>query len=432
MTSEKVDISPKQDGGVLKRIITAGQGIAKPVTGTTVKVHYVGTLENGTKFDSSRDRSSQFEFVLGRGQVIKGWDVGIATMTKGEVAEFTIRSDFGYGDAGSPPKIPGGATLIFEVELFEWTAEDISPDKDGSILRTIIVEGSKNANPNDTSEVTAHIVGIHNGKEFYNREVTFSIGEGSEEHLPEGVDRALRRFQLNEKSKIELRGARFTYGNNPPAGTDIPPNATLEFTIFLKSFEKVPATWEMSTEQKLEAAQIAKERGTTFFQKGNLRLAYNKYKRIEDVLEYEKSADEEAKQKRSALLLSAYLNLSLVTSKQNEQLECIKWCDKALEISPENVKALYRKASAMFTFSDIREALEVFEKIVAIEPENKAAAQQILVCKAKLREQNERDKKRYKNLFSKISDNTTTSDDKETVIFDDQVASTSSDSTTTA
>nr|1R9H_A Chain A, FK506 Binding protein family [Caenorhabditis elegans] len=135
MSGEKIDITPKKDGGVLKLIKKEGQGVVKPTTGTTVKVHYVGTLENGTKFDSSRDRGDQFSFNLGRGNVIKGWDLGVATMTKGEVAEFTIRSDYGYGDAGSPPKIPGGATLIFEVELFEWSAEDISPDRDGTILR---------------------------------------------------------------------------------------------------------------------------------------------------------------------------------------------------------------------------------------------------------------------------------------------------------
>ncbi|CAB3397489.1 unnamed protein product [Caenorhabditis bovis] len=403
--SEAIDITPKQDGGVLKKVIRSGEGIAKPTTGTTVKVHYVGTLQSdGSMFDSSRDRGERFSFVLGRGQVIKGWDIGVATMTQGELAEFTIRSDYGYGDSGSPPKIPGGATLVFEVELFGWSAEDISPEKDGSILRTIIVEGCKNTNPNDTSKVNAHIVGTHNGKEFYNRDVEFCIGEGLEEHLPEGVDRALRRFQLGEKSKIEISGSRFTYGNSPPPGTDLPPNAPLEFTIFLKNFEKVPATWEMTAEQKLEAAKSAKERGTMFLQKGNLRLAYNKYKRMEDVLEYERTTDPEQKEQRSALLLSCYLNLSLVTSKQNEQLECVKWCDKALEIAPKNVKALYRKAGALFVIGEIRDAMKLYETVVEIEPDNKAAVQQILNCKTKLREQNERDKKRFKNLFGKIAD----------------------------
>uniref|UniRef100_A0A8R1HV93 peptidylprolyl isomerase n=2 Tax=Caenorhabditis japonica TaxID=281687 RepID=A0A8R1HV93_CAEJA len=430
--AEKIDITPKQDGGVLKLIKKEGQGIVKPSTGTTVKVHYVGTLEDGTKFDSSRDRGDQFTFNLGRGNVIKGWDVGVATMTKGEVAEFTIRSDYGYGDAGSLPKIPGGATLVFEVELFDWSAEDISPDRDGSILRTIIVEGSKNSFPSDTSNVSAHIVGTYNGTEFYNRDVNFCIGEGSEENLPEGVERALRRFQLGEKSKIELKGQKYTYGNSPPAGTNIPANAPLEFTIFLKEFEKVPATWEMTAEEKLAAAKAAKDRGTIFLQKGNLKLAFNKYKRAEEVLEYEKSTDPEMVKEREVILTGAYLNLSLVCSKQNEQLECIKWCDKVLETKPDNVKALYRKATALLATSETREAVKLFEKIVEVEPENKAAAQQIIVCKKTLREQNERDKKRYKNLFAKISD---VDEDKQTKTVEDEdeiVASTSGSSISNA
>uniref|UniRef100_A0A1I7V2Q9 peptidylprolyl isomerase n=1 Tax=Caenorhabditis tropicalis TaxID=1561998 RepID=A0A1I7V2Q9_9PELO len=433
MAENKIDITPKKDGGVLKVIKKEGQGLAKPTTGTTVKVHYVGSLEDGKKFDSSRDRGDQFTFNLGRGNVIKGWDLGVATMTKGEVAEFTIRSDYGYGDVGSPPKIPGGATLIFEVKLFEWSAEDISPDRDGTILRTVIVEGSKNSFPNDTSKVVAHCVGTYRGKEFYNQEVTFHIGEGSEVGLPEGVERALRRFQLGEKSKIEIRGHKYTYGAHPPERTDIPINAPLEFTIFLKEFEKVPATWEMTADEKLEAAKKAKDRGTMYLQKGNYRLAYNKYKRAEEVLEYEKSTDPEKMKERQAILNGAYLNLSLVCTKQNENLECIKWCNKVLETSPDNVKALYRKASALLTMSEVREAIKLFEHIVQVEPENKAAAQQIITCKNTIRDQNAKDKKRFKNLFAKISDEGSEEKPTNTVEDEDEiVASTSGSSNSNA
>jgi len=91
-----------------------------PPVGAKVKVHYTGTLADGSKFDSSRDRPGFFEFDVGVGSVIKGWDEGICTMKKGELAVFTCRHDYAYGAHGSPPKIPGGATLTFEVELFSW------------------------------------------------------------------------------------------------------------------------------------------------------------------------------------------------------------------------------------------------------------------------------------------------------------------------
>jgi FKBP-type peptidyl-prolyl cis-trans isomerase len=96
--------------------ITAGTGRA-PQAGQRVSVHYTGWLTDGTKFDSSRDRGQPFEFVLGRGQVIAGWDQGVARMTIGEKARLTIPPDLGYGERGAGGVIPPNATLIFEVEV---------------------------------------------------------------------------------------------------------------------------------------------------------------------------------------------------------------------------------------------------------------------------------------------------------------------------
>src|SRR5262249_6894721 len=87
--------------------------------GDTVKVHYTGTLKNGSKFDSSRDRNEPFEFTLGQGKVIKGWDKGVIGMKVGGKRTLTMPSDLGYGDKGSPPKIPPRATLLFDIELIE-------------------------------------------------------------------------------------------------------------------------------------------------------------------------------------------------------------------------------------------------------------------------------------------------------------------------
>lgn len=88
-------------------------------SGTTVTVHYTGWLINGTKFDSSVDRGTPFTFHLGRGEVIKGWDEGVAGMKVGGKRRLHIPSDMGYGPNGAPPVIPPNATLIFEVELLE-------------------------------------------------------------------------------------------------------------------------------------------------------------------------------------------------------------------------------------------------------------------------------------------------------------------------
>jgi len=102
------------------------------------------------------------------------------------------------------------------------------------------------------------------------------------------------------------------------------------------------ASWEMSGEEKLEAAKAQKERGTHFFQAGKLRLALEKYKRIEEILEFEKTLEGDQKTEREQLLLSGRLNCALVHSKLGNTGEAIKSCDKALEVQPNNVKALYR------------------------------------------------------------------------------------------
>ncbi|HLD36595.1 MAG TPA: FKBP-type peptidyl-prolyl cis-trans isomerase, partial [Planctomycetota bacterium] len=88
---------------------------AKP--GMMVQVHYTGWLTNGTKFDSSKDRGQPFQFALGKGQVIRGWDEGVAGMKIGGKRKLTIPSDLGYGARGAGNAIPPNATLVFEVEL---------------------------------------------------------------------------------------------------------------------------------------------------------------------------------------------------------------------------------------------------------------------------------------------------------------------------
>jgi FKBP-type peptidyl-prolyl cis-trans isomerase len=92
---------------------------AEASPGRTVSVHYTGTLMDGTKFDSSRDRNEPFEFRLGAREVIPGWDEGVKGMRVGGVRHLTIPSNMAYGSSGSPPSIPPNAALQFDIELLD-------------------------------------------------------------------------------------------------------------------------------------------------------------------------------------------------------------------------------------------------------------------------------------------------------------------------
>merc|ERR1711868_4107 len=100
--------------------LQAGDGSSFPRPGQKVQCHYVLTLTNGTKVDSSRDRGQPFAFILGRGEVIAGWDEGVAKMSRGQRAKLTISPDMGYGAQGVPGCIPPNSTLVFDVELLNF------------------------------------------------------------------------------------------------------------------------------------------------------------------------------------------------------------------------------------------------------------------------------------------------------------------------
>jgi FKBP-type peptidyl-prolyl cis-trans isomerase len=108
----------KSASGLQYQDVKVGSG-AEAHDGQVAVVHYTGWLTDGTKFDSSRDRGQPFSFPIGQGQVIPGWDEGVAGMKVGGRRKLVIPASLGYGDMGAPPVIPPGATLVFDVELMD-------------------------------------------------------------------------------------------------------------------------------------------------------------------------------------------------------------------------------------------------------------------------------------------------------------------------
>lgn len=400
---EAIDISPNKDGGVLKEILSEGVGDELPPAGCKVRVHYTGTLTDGTKFDSSRDRNEPFQFDLGKGSVIKAWDIGVATMKKGERAMLTCAPDYAYGKAGSPPTIPPDATLKFDVEVIDWKGEDLSPKKDGGIERLQITPGEGYTTPNDGAVVEVHLQGKYEGNIFDERDVTFTIGEGSEEKIIPGIEKAIERFKKGEKSKLIIK-PQYAFGNKGCSEWNIPPNAKVEYVVTLKNFEKAKESWSLDTAEKIEQCKLFKEKGTNYFKQEKYNLAIKMYKKIQSFLDSDKDLESVEEQKeRDALLLASYLNVSLANLKINEFFEARNQATKALELDPKNEKALFRRGTAYLGMGEPQLASNDFTECLKIDPNNKAAQTKLNVCAKTLREQLQKEKKIYANMFDKFA-----------------------------
>ncbi|KAK6487853.1 peptidyl-prolyl cis-trans isomerase FKBP4-like [Huso huso] len=403
ISMEGEDLTLKKDGGVLKVIKKEGTGNETPMTGDKVSVHYVGTLLDGTKFDSSRDRDEHFTFDLGKGQVIKAWDLGVATMKIGEVCQLICSPEYAYGAAGSPPKIPPNSTLVFEVELFQFKGEDLSDKEDGGIIRRILTKGEGYTKPNEGATVEVSLEGEWQGKVFDRRELTFEVGDGVDLGIPKGIEKALQSMEKGEESIIKLSPS-YGFGSEGSSQFNIPPGAELSYKVKLITFEKAKESWEMNTEEKLEQGPIVKEKGTQYFKEGKYRQAAQQYTKIISWLDHESGLSEQDEQKARALQLAAHLNLAACFIKIQDHVQALENCNKALELDDSNEKALFRRSEALFALKEFKDARDGFQKVVQLYPDNKAARVQVTACQRLLREQHEKDKRLYANMFSKFAE----------------------------
>lgn len=386
------DISPNGDGQVFKKILKEGEGDESPMKGNEVYVHYTGRLLDGTVFDSSVDRKEIFNFKLGQGSVIKGWDVGVATMKKGEKCLLTCKPDFAYGKSGAGDNIPPDSTLQFEVELFHWDGEDVTGDE-GVVMFTL-KEGTGYRTPTDGSTVKVHIKGMYESKIIEDRDVEFDLGEGSESSIIEGIEKALAKMKEKEECRLVIQPG-YAYGASGNETNGVPPNAVVTYWVTLDSFIKAKSSYEYDdVKDRITDSTALKEKGSKYFKESKFPLALKLYERGLGLVD--KTDDGEATKEIRLILL---LNAALCQIKLNLEIEARDNCDKVIEEDPSNVKAHFRRGQSYQLMQDYDEALKCFQEVVKLDAKNRSAVQQAQVCRQKIRQQLEKDKKMYASMF---------------------------------
>uniref|UniRef100_A0A6B2L3D5 peptidylprolyl isomerase n=1 Tax=Arcella intermedia TaxID=1963864 RepID=A0A6B2L3D5_9EUKA len=388
------------DGGVVKEIMKAGEGSSKPASGSEVTVHYVGRLPDGTQFDSSRDRNEPFKFKLGEGQVIKGWEEVVKTMKKGEISKVTLKPEYGYGSAGSPPKIPPDATLVFEIELLSWEEEkDLTSD--GGVLKKVLHEGKGWETPNYEATCTVRLTTRGARGEVLESAESREIVIGQEE-ITEGLEKALQSMKKGEHSIFKVK-AKYAYGEKGEPQHNVPPNEDLQYEIEMICFEKGKESWELNTfEEKFKVALRRKEEGNKLFNSQRFCLALRKYENALVIFKY--AADEKDHKKEiEGFKVDCYLNRVAVELKMGKYSEAVQHAGKALEIDARNVKALWRRGTAYQQNGDWVFARRDFERALEVDPDNKTVKSALVQLKKRIAEEDRKERVKYQNMFEKLA-----------------------------
>eukprot|EP01062_Namystynia_karyoxenos_P002136 TRINITY_DN1073_c0_g1_i1.p1 TRINITY_DN1073_c0_g1~~TRINITY_DN1073_c0_g1_i1.p1 ORF type:complete len:629 (+),score=193.19 TRINITY_DN1073_c0_g1_i1:70-1956(+) len=406
-TGDKQDIT--KDQKVRKECLAEGKGAGGPTEGCRVFCNVAGWVldgegARGVQFLSGAEQRHE----IGAGGWPRGLEKGVRSMRKGERCILRVDPEYGYADMGDEDlKVPAGAQLEYEVELTRWEKdEDISPNfaNDGSIMKTIRVTSDDDsyARPKYESRVTIDVVGSTSpdlSQPFLEKRA-WEVTLGDEE-LTAGMEVCVESMQAQEEALFRLK-PQHAYGSAglPP---HVPPGAEVYFFIKLLDFEKVPEKWEIKGPEKLLAGKLRREQGNELYKAKHLRRAGRKYAKAVELLEDEYDLSDEQKAEAKALRVPCLTNLAAVQLALGDMHEVVKHCGKALELEPNNTKALLRRGKALNALNDWDAAKADLGRVLELDPGNADAPKEMAKLRKKVREQEMKDRNVFGNMFAKMA-----------------------------
>ncbi|XP_068320266.1 peptidyl-prolyl cis-trans isomerase FKBP62-like [Pyrus communis] len=401
------DIS--KDGGVIKKILKEGEKWENPKDLDEVIVNFEVQLEDKTLVAKSQD----VEFTVKDGYFCPAISKAVKTMKKGEKVLLTVKPQYGFGDQGKPASgsegaVPPNTTLHITLELVSWrTVSEVTDDK--KVIKKILKEGEGYERPNEGAVVKLKLIGkLQDGKEFLKKghaegEDLFEF-KTDEEQVIDGLDRAVLTMKKGEVALLTI-APEYAFGSleSQQELAVVPPNSTVNYEVELASFEKDKESWDMNTEEKIEAAGKKKEEGNALFKAGKYVRASKRYEKAVKYIDYDSSFSEEVKKQAKALKVACNLNDAACKLKLKEYKQAEKLCSKVLELEGRNVKALYRRAQAYIQLADLDLAELDIKKALEIDPNNRDVKLEHKTLKEKMKEYNKKEAKFYGNMFAKLT-----------------------------
>ncbi|KAJ6880304.1 hypothetical protein NC652_033594 [Populus alba x Populus x berolinensis] len=293
------------------------------------------------------------------------------------------------------------------LELLSWkTVSDVMKDK--KVMKKILKEGEGYERPDDGTVVQVKLIGkLEDGtifvKKGHEEEPPFEF-KIDEEQVIDGLDRAVKTMKKGEVALVTIQ-PEYAFGRSESQQdlATVPVNATVHYEVEMISFTKEKESWDMNTQEKIEAAGKKKEEGNAWFKAGKYERASRRYEKAAKFIEYDSSFTDEEKQQSKVLKISCKLNNAACKLKLKDYKEAEKLCSKVLELDGQNVKALYRRAQAYIQLVDLDLAEIDIKRALEIDPDNRDVKLEYKILKDKVREYNKKEAQFYSNIFAKMN-----------------------------